>query len=292
VKFLVTGALGQLGSEVVRCFRGLGHTVVAPGKRELNLLRPDQIRQAVTDARPDWVINCAAYTQVDKAESDAATAFRINRDGAEYLAQAVSRSGGRMLHVSTDYVFDGQQDWPYRETDVTKPKSVYGRSKLAGEQAVLAALPAAIVLRTAWVYGVRGRNFVKTMLRLAATGQELRVVDDQKGTPTAAADIAQAIAGLTNCDTRGVFHFTAAGETTWYGFAVAILDEARQVGFRVRTQSIVPISTAEYPVAADRPAYSVLDTAKIQPCLDRPVPAWRDSLRIMLGELYTCADCW
>jgi dTDP-4-dehydrorhamnose reductase len=292
VKFLVTGALGQLGSEVVRCFRGLGHTVVAPGKRELNLLRPDQIRQAVTDARPDWVINCAAYTQVDKAESDAATAFRINRDGAEYLAQAVSRSGGRMLHVSTDYVFDGQQDWPYRETDVTKPKSVYGRSKLAGEQAVLAALPAAIVLRTAWVYGVRGRNFVKTMLRLAATGQELRVVDDQKGTPTAAADIAQAIAGLTNCDTRGVFHFTAAGETTWYGFAVAILDEARRIGFRIRTQSVVPISTAEYPVAADRPAYSVLDTAKIQPCLDRPVPAWRDSLRIMLGELYTCADCW
>jgi dTDP-4-dehydrorhamnose reductase len=292
VKFLVTGALGQLGSEVVRCFRGLGHTVVAPGKRELNLLRPDQIRQAVTDARPDWVINCAAYTQVDKAESDAATAFRINRDGAEYLAQAVSRSGGRMLHVSTDYVFDGQQDWPYRETDVTKPKSVYGRSKLAGEQAVLAALPAAIVLRTAWVYGVRGRNFVKTMLRLAATGQELRVVDDQKGTPTAAADIAQAIAGLTNCDTRGVFHFTAAGETTWYGFTVAILEEARRIGFRIRTQSVVPISTAEYPVAADRPAYSVLDTAKIQPCLDRPVPAWRDSLRIMLGELYTCADCW
>jgi dTDP-4-dehydrorhamnose reductase len=292
VKFLVTGALGQLGSEVVRCFRGLGHTVVAPGKRELNLLRPDQIRQAVTDARPDWVINCAAYTQVDKAESDAATAFRINRDGAEYLAQAVSRSGGRMLHVSTDYVFDGQQDWPYRETDVTKPKSVYGRSKLAGEQAVLAALPAAIVLRTAWVYGVRGRNFVKTMLRLAATGQELRVVDDQKGTPTAAADIAQAIAGLTNCDTRGVFHFTAAGETTWYGFAVAILEEARRIGFRIRTQSVVPIRTDQYPVAAPRPAYSVLDTAKIQPCLDRPVPAWRDSLRTLLQELYACADCW
>jgi len=194
--------------------------------------------------------------------------------------------------VSTDYVFDGLQTRPYRETDATKPKSVYGRSKLAGEQAVLTALPGAIVLRTAWVYGVGGRNFVKTMLRLAATGQALRVVDDQKGTPTAAADIAQAIVGLTKCDTRGVFHFTAAGETTWYGFAVAILEEARQIGFRIGTQSVVPISTAEYPVAAARPAYSVLDTAKIQHCLGQPVPAWRDSLRTMLGELYTCADCW
>jgi dTDP-4-dehydrorhamnose reductase len=292
MKILVTGAPGQLGSEVVRCFSSLGHDVIAPGKRDLNLLRPDQIRQSVADYRPDWVINCAAYTQVDKAESEAATAFRVNRDGAEYLAQAVARYGGRLLHVSTDYVFDGQQNRPYRETDATRPRSVYGRSKLAGEQAVQAALPTAIVLRTAWVYGVRGRNFVKTMLRLAATGQELRVVDDQKGTPTAAADIAQAIAGLTNCDTRGVFHFTAAGETTWYGFAVAILEEARRIGFRLGTQSVEPISSADDPVAAARPAYSVLDTAKIQPCLERPAPAWRDSLRTMLGELYTCADCW
>jgi len=292
MKFLVTGAPGQLGTEVVRCFSSTGHTVFAPGKRDLNLLRPDQIRQSVADYRPDWVINCAAYTQVDKAESEAATAFRVNRDGAEYLAQAVARYGGRLLHVSTDYVFDGQQNRPYRETDATRPRSVYGRSKLAGEQAVQAALPTAIVLRTAWVYGVRGRNFVKTMLRLAATGQELRVVDDQKGTPTAAADIAQAIAGLIQCGTSGVFHFTAAGETTWCGFATAILEEARRIGFRIRTPSVVPISTGEYPVAAARPACSVLDTTKIQPCLDRPAPAWRDSLRTMLGELYTCADCW
>jgi dTDP-4-dehydrorhamnose reductase len=292
VKVLVTGAFGQLGSEVVSCFRRQGHAVVAPAKQDLNLLRPDHIRQIVTDNKPDWVINCAAWTQVDKAETEAATAFRINLDGAECLAQAVARAGGCMLHVSTDYVFDGLQQRPYRETDATGPKSVYGRSKLAGEQAVLAALPDAIVLRTAWVYGVRGKNFVKTMLRLAATGQELRVVNDQTGTPTAAADIAQAIAGLTSCDTRGVFHFTAAGETTWYGFALAILEEARRIGFRIRTESVVPISTAEFPVAATRPPYSVLDTAKIQPCLERPAPAWRDSLRTMLKELHTCADCW
>jgi len=292
MKVLVTGAFGQLGSEVVSCFRRQGHAVVAPAKRDLNLLRHDQITHTVATHKPDWVINCAAYTQVDKAEAEAATAFRINRDGAECLAQAVARCGGRLLQVSTDYVFDGQQQRPYREADATRPKSVYGRSKLAGEQAVLAALPGAVVLRTAWVYGIRGRNFVKTMLRLATTGQVLRVVDDQKGTPTAAADIAQAIAGLTNCDTRGVFHFTAAGETTWYGFAVAILEEARRIGFRLGTQSVEPISTADYPVAAARPAYSVLDTTKIQPCLERPAPAWRDSLRTMLGELYTCADCW
>ena len=292
MKVLVTGAFGQLGSEVVRVFREQGHAVVAPARQDLNLLRPDQIRQGVAASKPDWVINCAAYTQVDQAETEAATAFRINRDGAEHLAQAVARSGGRLLQVSTDYVFDGRREQPYRETDATKPKSVYGRSKLAGEQAVLAALPGAVVLRTAWDYGIRGRNFVKTMLRLAAAGQTLRVVDDQKGTPTAAADIAQAIAGLTGCDTSGVFHFTAAGETTWYGFAVAILEEAERIGFRIRTQSVVPISSAEYPVAAARPAYSVLDTTKIQPCLERPAPAWRDSLRAMLGELYRCADCW
>jgi dTDP-4-dehydrorhamnose reductase len=292
VKVLVTGAFGQLGSEVVDCFRRRGDTVIAPPKQDLNMLRPDQIREAVVAHKPDWVINCAAWTQVDLAETEAATAFRVNRDGAECLAQAVARSGGRLLHVSTDYVFDGQQRRPYRETDATAPQSVYGRSKLAGEQAVLAALPDAIVLRTAWVYGVRGRNFVKTMLRLAAAGQELRVVNDQTGTPTSAADIAQSIAALTGCDTRGVFHFTAAGETTWYGFAVAILEEARRIGFRVRTESVLPISTAEYPVAATRPAYSVLDTTRIQPCLDGPVPDWRDSLRVMLKELYTCADCW
>lgn len=292
MKVLVTGAFGQLGSEVVRYFTSRGHAVVAPAKQDLNLLRHDQIRQTVFDVKPDWVLNCAAYTQVDKAEAEAATAFRINRDGAECLAEAVAHCGGHLLHVSTDYVFDGRQERPYRESDATEPQSVYGRSKLAGEQAVLAALPGAVVLRTAWVYGVRGRNFVKTMLRLAATGQVLRVVDDQRGTPTAAADIAQAIAGLTNCDACGVFHFTAAGETTWYGFAVAILEEARRIGFRVTTQSVVPISTAEYPVAAARPAYSVLDTSKIQPCLERSAPAWRDSLRTMLEELYTCADCW
>jgi dTDP-4-dehydrorhamnose reductase len=292
VKVLVTGAFGQLGSEVASYFRRREHAVVAPPKQELNLLRPDQIRQAVTTHKPDWVINCAAWTQVDKAETEAATAFRINRDGAECLAQTVAGCGGRLLHMSTDYVFDGRQRRPYRETDATGPQSVYGRSKLAGEQAVLAALPEAIVLRTAWVYGVRGRNFVKTMLRLAATGQVLRVVKDQTGTPTSAADIAQAIAALTSCDTRGVFHFTAAGETTWYDFTVAILEEARRIGFGIRTESVLPISTAEYPVAAARPAYSVLDTTRIQACLEGPVPAWRDSLRTMLKELYTCADCW
>jgi len=292
VKLLVTGASGQVGCEVAGLFTRRGHGVIAPPREELDLLRPDRILHAVSVYRPDWVINCAAYTQVDQAESEAATAFRINRDGAESLAQAAARSGGRMLQVSTDYVFDGLQTRPYRETDETRPGSVYGCSKLAGEQAVQAALPDAIVLRTAWVYGVHGRNFAKTMLRLAGEGRELRVVNDQQGTPTAAADIARAIAGLVDCDTRGVFHFTAAGATTWYGFAAAILEEARAVGFDLKTDAAVPITTAEYPTAAARPAYSVLDTAKIRPCLDRPAPAWRDSLRTMLRELYTCADCW
>lgn len=292
MKVLVTGGFGQLGSEVVRLFRRRGHEVIAPVSGELNLLRPDQVRHTVAAQRPDWVINCAAYTRVDRAEAEAATAFRVNRDGAERLAQAVRRSGGRLLQVSTDYVFDGRQGWPYRETDTPHPLSVYGRSKLAGEQAVLAALPEAIVLRTAWVYGIRGANFVKTMLRLAREGRPLRVVNDQRGTPTAAADIAAAIGDLVDCDTAGIFHFTAEGETTWYDFAVAILEEGAAAGFRVRTEVVTPISSAEYPTAAARPACSVLDTTRIRACLRGPVPAWRDSLRTMLGELYRCADCW
>ncbi len=291
MRVLVTGATGQLGSEVAEAFRYAGHDVLVPTSRELDFLYPDQVATWVGELQADWVINCAAYTQVDKAESDNESAFTVNRDSPERLAQAVADYGGRMLQVSTDFIFDGAQHRPYLESDSPNPLGVYGRSKLEGEQAVLQALPEAVVLRTAWVYGVRGHNFVKTMLRMAIAGKPLRVVDDQTGTPTWARDIAAAVTTLVVGDARGIFHFTNAGETSWYGFAGAILDEGAQAGFDIKTAAVAPIPTSAYPTPATRPAYSVLGTEKIRPLLDGPIPDWRESLKKMLQELYTCADC-
>ena len=291
MRLLVTGATGQLGFEVARAFARSGHEVMAPTRQELDLLDPPSVAAFAREHKADWVINCAAYTQVDQAESEPERAYTINRDSAGQLAGAVAEYDGRMLHVSTDFIFDGTQKQPYRETDTPNPLGVYGQSKLEGELAVLEALPTATVLRTAWVYGTYGHNFVKTMLRVAAEGRPLRVVDDQLGSPTWTTDIMNAITVLVEKNADGVFHYTNAGETSWYGFAAAILEEAARVGFDIKTDTVMPIPTAEYPMPATRPAYSVLDTEKIQSCLSSPIPPWRDSLKNMLKELRTCADC-
>jgi dTDP-4-dehydrorhamnose reductase len=291
MKILVTGVTGQLGGEVAAEFKRLGHEVIASDRRVLDFLQPAQVAAVIRAQQPDWVINCAAYTQVDKAESESAQAFTVNRDTPAQLAQAVAGYDGRMLQLSTDFVFDGARRRPYLEDDATNPLGVYGRSKLEGEQAVQRVLPDAIILRTAWVYGVHGHNFVKTMLRLAAAGKPLRVVSDQRGSPTWTTDIVAAIAALVDRQAAGVFHFTAAGETSWHGFASAILEEAADAGFTIKTGSVAPIATTEYPTPATRPAYSVLNTDKISALLPFPIPAWRDSLKNMLEELYTCADC-
>jgi dTDP-4-dehydrorhamnose reductase len=292
MRVLVTGATGQLGSEVANGFRRTGHEVIAPARQQLDFSHPEQLAASARALRADWVINCAACTQVDKAESDARQADIVNRDSPEQLALAVAGYGGRMLQVSTDFIFDGAQCRPYLETDSPNPLGVYGRSKLEGEQAVQRVLPAAVVLRTAWVYGVHGHNFVKTMLRMATAGKPLRVVNDQVGTPTWTADIAAAIAALVARAATGTFNFTNAGETSWHGFASAILDEGLQAGFDIKTERVDPIPTVDYPTPATRPAYSVLNTEKIRPLLPGPIPEWRDSLKKMLQELYTCADCW
>ncbi|HAJ92391.1 MAG TPA: dTDP-4-dehydrorhamnose reductase [Gammaproteobacteria bacterium] len=291
MRLLVTGATGQLGSELARKLTGLGHEVFAPDPDDLDLLDPVRVAATIREQRWDWVINCAAYTAVDKAESAAEQAFVINRDCPGEMARSVAGYGGRMLQVSTDFIFSGDQRCPYTETDIPKPLGVYGRSKLEGEQVVLEMLPDATVLRTAWVYGVYGHNFVKTMLRVAAEGRPLRVVNDQMGTPTWTADIVMAIVALVEQQAGGTYHFTAAGQASWYGFASAILEDAARIGFPVNTDAVVPILTSEYPTPARRPAYSVLDTRKIEPLLPSPPPEWRDSLNNMLKELATCADC-
>lgn len=292
MRMLVTGATGQLGSELARELTRLGHEVFAPDPDELDLLEPVRVAAIIREQRWDWVINCAAYTAVDKAESEAEQAFVINRDCPGEMARSVANYGGRMLQVSTDFIFSGDQRRPYIETDLPNPLGVYGRSKLEGEQVVLGVLPDATVLRTAWVYGVRGHNFVKTMLRIAAEGRPLRVVNDQIGTPTWTTDIVMAIVALLGRQAGGTYHFTAAGQTSWCGFASAILEDAARIGFPVKTHSVAPIPTSEYPTPARRPAYSVLDTRKIASLLPSPPPGWRDSLDNMLKELVTCADCW
>jgi dTDP-4-dehydrorhamnose reductase len=288
-RILVTGASGQLGHEVVEKFAGQGCEVIAPTRQEMDVLFPEQVAEFARDARADWVVNCAAYTQVDMAESEAGDAYTINCESAGRLAAAVAEYGGRLLHVSTDFVFDGTSTEPYREQDAPNPLSVYGRSKRDGELAVQAALPEAIILRTAWVYGVHGNNFVKTMLRLAAEREHLRVVSDQAGTPTWTKDIAHAISELIRHDAEGIFHFTNAGETSWHGFASAILVEAGLLGFEIRAETVEAIPTSEYPTPATRPACSVLDTHKIQDSLSLSIPDWHDSLVNMLKELRTCA---
>lgn len=291
MKLLVTGVTGQLGSDLVATLKGQDHEVIAADEERMNFLQPQQAAAMVRAEQPDWVINCAAYTQVDKAESEPQAAFTINRDAPAHLAQAVADYGGRFLQVSTDFVFDGSQARPYTEQDAPNPLGVYGQSKLEGERAVLDALPDAVILRTAWVYGVHGHNFVKTMLRLAGEGKPLRVVSDQVGTPTWTRDIVMAITALLEQQAAGTFHFTAAGETSWQGFANAIFEEAVAAGIELKTTRAEPIPTTEYPTAATRPAYSVLDTDKIGPYLPVPIPGWRDSLKKMLQEYATCADC-
>ena len=292
MRILVTGSTGQLGFEVLRAFSQSGHEIIAPVHRELDFLHPQEVAARVRHSQADWVINCAAYTQVDRAESEVEQAFVINRDSPAQIAAAVAGYGGRLLHVSTDFVFDGKQSRPYREEDDARPLGVYGRSKWEGEQAVRAALPEAVILRTAWVYGVHGHNFVKTILRVARQGKPLRVVDDQSGSPTWARDIAGAIRDLIQNQAKGTYHYTDAGSTSWHGFATAILAGATEAGFSLKTDSIEAIPTSGYPTPARRPAYSVLDTGKIQSLLTAPIPHWRDSLNTMLKELQTCADCW
>ncbi len=291
MRILVTGSTGQLGFEVLRLFSQSGHEVIAPVRQELDFLNPKQVAEGVRRFQADWVINCAAYTQVDRAESEVEQAFVINRDSAARLAGAVANYGGKVLHVSTDFVFDGKQSRPYREEDEAHPLGVYGRSKWEGEQAVRTALPEATILRTAWVYGVHGHNFVKTILRVAREGKPLRVVNDQLGTPTWARDIAGVIRTLVQNRARGTYHYTNAGSTSWHGFATAIIAGASETGFALKTTTVEDIPTSGYPTPARRPAYSVLDTLKIQSLLTTPIPHWRDSLNKMLKELHSCADC-
>jgi len=284
MKYLVTGAAGQLGREITKLLEGERNQVVAIDRAELDFSLPEKVTEGIAQERADWVINCAAYTQVDSAEQERDAAFLVNRDSALAVAEGVKSYGGRLLQISTDFIFDGRQSTPYREEDKANPLSVYGQSKWEGENALRQAMPDAAILRTAWVYGEHGNNFVKTMLRLAAEREEFGVVDDQVGTPSWTADIARAIRALTAADAFGIYHFTNEGVASWYDFACEILNSARELGYPVRTKRVKPIPTSDYPTPAARPAYSVLSKRKIRGLLDYDIPHWRKSLNAMLGQ--------
>jgi len=287
---LITGARGQLGSDLVAKATAAGFPVTGVGSSELDVTDADAIDRAVAafahDAKGDdvsgtaVVINAAAYTAVDAAETDVDAAYAVNESGPANLGKAAARYGVGFIHVSTDYVFPGDGTRPYEVDDPTGPKSVYGASKLAGEQAVLAAYPEAHVVRTAWVWGATGGNFVKTMAALEASKPGITVVDDQRGTPTYSADLA---AGLLELATRpgpgGVLHLTNSGETTWFGFARAIFAELGADPERVQ-----PTTTDKFPRPAPRPAYSVLSPAAWVAAGLTPLRSWQDALAAAFAE--------
>lgn len=288
MRILLTGKDGQLGSELQPLFSPLGETI-AVGRDTLDLTKPEAIQSLMAEVKPDVVVNAAAYTAVDKAESESDLAMQINGTAPGILAAEAKRLGAKLIHVSTDYVFDGTQSHPYLETDPTNPLGAYGASKLAGEKAIAAAGGTSAIVRTAWVYGVGGKgNFVKTMLRLGGEREELRVVTDQVGSPTWTGDLAGAIAELIprlNSETAGIYHYTNSGVTSWYDFAIAIFEEGRSVGLPLKIERVIPITTAEYPTPARRPAYSVLNGKKFATLIGTHAPQWREGLRKMLKNL-------
>ena len=295
-RILLTGCTGQLGQELQRTLAPLGE-VIGVDRARVDLNHATSIRQAITEVKPNLIVNAAAYTAVDKAETETELAQAINATAPKVMAEEATRLGATLIHVSTDYVFDGGKNTPYTEDDVTNPLGVYGRTKLEGEEGIRQTCTNHLILRTAWVYGSFGKvNFVKTMLRLFAEREEVRVVADQVGSPTWAADLAQAIATLVSQSSQdpaqanfptGTYHYTNSGVASWYDFAVAIFEEAKPLGFPLKVQRIVPIATADYPTPAKRPAYSVLSGKKISAVLGSHPPHWRQALRQMLLELYS-----
>ena len=307
-KILLTGKSGQIGSELCRLLPSLGE-VIALGRNELDLANPGDIRRTIREHAPALIVNAAAYTAVDRAETDQAAAQAVNCEAPGAMAEEARKLGATLVHYSTDYVFDGTKNSPYEETDVPNPINVYGATKLAGEAAIRASEATYFIFRTSWVYAPRGRNFLRTILKLAAEREELKVVTDQKGAPTWSREIAAATVqvltaarGMRTVDpasTReigGIYHMTARGETSWFEFATSILEEARRrpqdlEWYRAATEDralivrrVLPISSREYSTPARRPAYSVLSNAKLERIFGVQLRDWRSQLHSVFDE--------
>ena len=307
LRILLTGKTGQVGRELAPLLESMGE-LSAPDRRQLDLSQPGEIRRLIRSARPNLIVNAGAYTAVDRAESDEAVARAVNAVAPGVMAEEAKQLGALLVHYSTDYVFDGTKRKPYEEDDPPNPLNVYGRTKLEGERAIRQIEPAYLILRTAWVYAQEGRNFLRTVLRLAAEKEELRIVRDQTGAPTSSRELAVATAKVLSqiCQpangipaasgAKGVYHISAGGETNWYSFAKRILELAssrRPAGtwFATATENrpliarrIVPITTQEFPMPARRPAYSVLANRKLNDTFGVVLPDWERQLRAIFSE--------
>ena len=292
MRVLLTGANGQVGREVKSRIVPKGFDLLALDRKALDITDPTLIESQVSQSGVGLVVNCAAYTSVDKAESEAELAFAVNRDGPAYLASACAETGVPLVHISTDFVFDGQKRDPYLETDQISPLNVYGKSKAAGEAVVRKRLREHIILRTSWVYGAGGHNFVKTMLRLGREKEVVRVVADQYGCPTYAADLAETILAIVGKIIQGrqiawgTYHYCGKGVTSWHGFAEAIFALAGQ-HTSLKVKRIEPISTAEYPTPAKRPANSVLDCSLLEKEFGIRSQLWSECLARMIKEMFS-----
>jgi dTDP-4-dehydrorhamnose reductase len=297
MKILLTGVNGQVGWELQRTLVGLGELIptarIAPiDGLSLDLVQPDVIRQVIQDIKPNVIVNAAAYTAVDKAESEPDLAMAVNGIAPAVMAEEAKKLGAVIVHYSTDYVFNGQAITPYTEADITDPINVYGKTKLAGEEAIRAIGIPHLVLRTSWVYGLRGKNFLRTMLKLAQEREEIEVVDDQIGIPTWSRTIAEATAQvLTQLTARhhsfhdqaGTYHLTCTGQTSWYGFAKAIFEHTSDVKlFRLKQLTAIP--STDYPTSSKRPAFSCLNTQKIVADFNLFLPAWDLTLELAIAS--------
>jgi dTDP-4-dehydrorhamnose reductase len=298
MRLMVTGSGGQVGWELDRRLAALGN-VVALDRRQCDLSRPDQLAKLISDLEPDVIVNAAAYTAVDDAEREEMLATTVNGTAVGIMAQEARRTGALLVHYSTDYVFDGLKDGAYTEEDPPHPLNAYGRSKLKGETAIRDAGGSYLILRTSWVYSARGRNFLRTILRLAREREELRIVDDQIGAPTSAAQIAQATAVAIGTAVReraegrfasGLFHLTASGATSWHGFAAAILEGATRHRLLApcRLPRLVPVASEEYPRPAARPKNSRLAGDRLKRRFGIALPCWKEGLSLCLDEIRTC----
>ncbi len=291
MKILVTGANGQVGSELIRRGNTRGFQMFASDFSDLDISSQGAVNKYTKKLKPDMLINAAAYTAVDKAESEKELAHAINRDGATYLAQACSKVDIPLFHISTDYIFDGASTSAYVETDTPNPQSVYGKSKLEGDLAIESSIEKHIILRVSWVFGAKGNNFVKTMLRLGKEKEELKIVADQHGGPTWSGAIASTLLDIAkryaegNPIQYGTYHYSSQPTTTWYEFANLIFDQAMDLGMMEKRPKIYPISTEEFPTPAVRPVNSALDCSKIVKALRTPQPDWRTGLKEVLSEL-------
>ena len=273
------GNKGMLGQEVESILKRRNLKYVA-SDIDVDITVREPVDKFVTRHKPDWIVNCAAYTAVDQAETDEARARQINADGPENIGRAAAEVGARVIHISTDYVFDGQGSRPYEATDPVAPAGAYGRTKAEGERRLQRVCPNSFIVRTAWLYGVGGKNFVETMLRVMSERDEVRVVSDQRGSPTYAVDLASAIVEFVTRDSSdfGIYHYTNEGETTWHGFAEEIKRQGLERGLLATRCEVAAITSADYPTPAARPHYSVLSKTAIRDAFGIDIPDWRDGL--------------